>query len=185
MAVTKIEQIQHWLNENNLTMAQVEAMWKECVEVNSKCKALEQAGRSWKQLPMEQIRKIPTLKEETLRKRAEKQGRLSIPRPLEEEFKQPERSYEEEILYKIDNKIPFSDRELSELRDYEISRTVGDNRRWSRSVESILEINGRHFCLDWEEGLTECQENDFYEQPYEVQKHEYEKVIKVTEWLRM
>lgn len=32
-------------------------------------------------------------------------------------------------------------------------------------------------------GLTECQENDFEDQPVEVRKHTYEKIIEVTEWI--
>ena len=32
-------------------------------------------------------------------------------------------------------------------------------------------------------GLTECQENEFEDQPVEVRKHTYEKTIEVTEWI--
>lgn len=67
--------------------------------------------------------------------------------------------------------------------NYEIDRENGENRRWSRTVTSIVEIGGKTYSIDWEEGLTECQENNFYDQPIEVEKHEYEKTIKVTEWL--
>ena len=67
--------------------------------------------------------------------------------------------------------------------NYEIDRENGENRRWSRTVTSIVEIGGKTYSIDWEEGLTECQENSFYDQPIEVEKHEYEKTIKVTEWL--
>lgn len=67
--------------------------------------------------------------------------------------------------------------------NYEIDRENGENRRWSRTVTSIVEIGGKTYSIDWEEGLTECQENRFYDQPIEVRKHEYEKTIKVTEWL--
>lgn len=67
--------------------------------------------------------------------------------------------------------------------NYEIDRENGENRRWSRTVTSIVEIGGKTYSIDWEEGLTECQENSFYDQPIEVRKHEYEKTIKVTEWL--
>jgi hypothetical protein len=37
--------------------------------------------------------------------------------------------------------------------------------------------------VEWEEGLTENQENEFYNQPYEVEKKTYEKTITVTEWV--
>lgn len=92
--------------------------------------------------------------------------------------------WEEEILEKIDNGEALSERELKELvfDGYEIERHEGENRRWTRTVESIVELCGRTFSISWEEGLTECQENGFYEQPVEVECHEYEKTITVKEW---
>ena len=47
---------------------------------------------------------------------------------------------------------------------------------------TVVELCGRTFGINWFSGLTECQENEFNEQPYEVEKHEYEKVITVKEW---
>ena len=64
----------------------------------------------------------------------------------------------------------------------EVDRIYGENRRWTRSVRSIFEVEGRFIALDWEEGLTEQQDDVFYDQPIEVEKHEYEKTIIVTEW---
>ena len=89
---------------------------------------------------------------------------------------------EKKILTKIDSGEKLSEKELKFLVEYEIERHAGENRRWTRSIESIVEIGGRHFSVDWEEGLTECQENEFYEQPVEVEMHEYEKTITVREW---
>lgn len=68
--------------------------------------------------------------------------------------------------------------------EFDIERIVGDNRRWQREVRSICELGDRAFAVDWQEGLTECQENEFWEQPYEVVKKEHEETIKVTEWVK-
>lgn len=96
--------------------------------------------------------------------------------------------YEEEspkdpLLTKIDNGEELTEKELSDLVcNYETQRTYSDNRRWTRSVQSIVEIEGRHFFIGWEEGLTEMQENEFSNQPIEVQCREYQKTITVKEW---
>jgi hypothetical protein len=97
-----------------------------------------------------------------------------------------EEHYEEIILNKIDSGEKLNESELSSLvwEFEEIEREYGDNRRWSRSVTSIVKINNRYFCIEWENGLTENQPNEFYDQPYEVEKKTYEKTIVVTEWIR-
>lgn len=90
--------------------------------------------------------------------------------------------WEKEILNKIDNDEKLTESELSELTCDDIEREYGDNRRWSRSVESICKIGDRYFSITWEQGLTECQEDEYYSQPVEVKKVTYEKTITVTEW---
>ncbi len=91
--------------------------------------------------------------------------------------------FEKECIKKIDSGEPLKEDELRDLAFYyEVDKTVGENRRWCREVRSIIELCNRYFCIVWDEGLTEMQENGFYNQPYEVEKHTYEKVITVTEW---
>jgi len=89
-----------------------------------------------------------------------------------------------EIIRKLENKEKLTEKELIQLLDYEVDITEGENRRWSRTNESILEINSKFYCLVWEEGLTESQPNEFYEQPWEVGKKEYDKMIHVVEWVK-
>ena len=92
--------------------------------------------------------------------------------------------YKEILIYKIDNNMKLYNDELYDLLEFELCnyREYGDNNRWDRCVSSICELDNRYFKLNWFEGLTEMQENSFYEQPYEVEKVEYEKTITVTEW---
>lgn len=91
--------------------------------------------------------------------------------------------YEEELLKKLDSKERLTESEIIEVLEYEVESEYGDNRRWSRSVATISQIGDRYFSTNWEEGLTESQENEYYEQPVEVQKKTYEKTITVTEWV--
>jgi hypothetical protein len=91
--------------------------------------------------------------------------------------------YEQELLNKIDSEEPLSRSELCELREYKIEQSYGDNMRWYREVETICEIGDRYFCLNWYQGLTEMQDDEFDYQPFEVKKHTYEKTITVTEWV--
>lgn len=95
-----------------------------------------------------------------------------------------EEYYEEYIIDKIDTGQKLTELELSNMlwSLNKVSETEGDEGRWTRSMQTIFEINGRYFALDWDRGLTECQENEFWNQPYEVEKKEYTKTITVTEW---
>lgn len=93
--------------------------------------------------------------------------------------------YEKDLLSKIDSGENLTERELKMLAlEFDIERIEGDNRRWQREVRSISQLGDRTFAVDWQEGLTECQENEFYNQPIEVIKNEYEKTVKVTEWVK-
>ena len=49
-------------------------------------------------------------------------------------------------------------------------------------MTTIFKVANRFFAIDWEQGLTECQENFYNEQPYEVEPHD--KVITITEWVK-
>lgn len=90
--------------------------------------------------------------------------------------------YEKVLLEKIDNNEKLSESEIRELVCNSIEDQYGDNNRWTRGVESIVQIGNRFFSICWEEGLTEYQENEYYSQPVEVEKVTYEKTITVTEW---
>jgi len=73
-----------------------------------------------------------------------------------------------EIIQKLNDGTNLSESELNELVYYSVKNIEGEDRRWSRSVTSILDIDGETYILNWERGLTEYQENQFYEQPVKV-----------------
>ena len=92
---------------------------------------------------------------------------------------------EEDVIIAVNKGIGLDEKELFNLvLDYGIETKYGENRRWTRSAYTIVELCHKYFRIDWEEGLTEGQENEFYCQPYEVEKHEYEKTITVKEWVK-
>ena len=88
-------------------------------------------------------------------------------------------NFEEKVL----NGEELSNEELSYLiHEYEVETEFGQHRRWSRDATTISEVQGRFFMTSWENGLTENQESEYYDQPTEVKKVTTEKTITVTEW---
>ena len=92
---------------------------------------------------------------------------------------------EQEIIDKIKNKEKFTEREIRNLLwDFEqVWQEEGENRRWTRSVSTVVKVGEYFIMINWEEGLTECQENEFWKQPYFVKQHKYTKTIEVEEWV--
>ena len=92
--------------------------------------------------------------------------------------------WELEVLRKVDNKEKLDESEISDLVScYEVDVKYSDNRRWSRSATTIVELGDRYFKIEWENGLTENQPNEFCKQPIEVELKEYPKTIIVKEWV--
>ena len=188
MATTK--EINKFLKESGYTYEDMQKFWNDCINTNTTVKLLSNSGINWNDMNISVIRKLPTQKERDIEyiKSKEEENKLKEEKEVKE--KEEEEYYinhfEEIIVNKIDNKEKLTRDELSEIIfSYEVDSEYGDNRRWSRTVSTVVELCGRFFMVDWEEGLTESQENEYYNQPYEVKKHTYEKTITVTEWLKV
>ena len=178
------------LKELGYTWEQMQAFWDECIEINWKVGIIAKSGKNWNDLTIGQICTLPSLKETTLRQQKEKEEEETR-KLLEEQKKKDDEKYywehfDEIMVEKIEKGEALTEKELKTLvfECNEIEREEGENRRWSRSVESIIELCGRYFAVVWEEGLTEYQDNEFYDQPYEVEEKTYEKKITVTEWVK-
>lgn len=91
---------------------------------------------------------------------------------------------EQEIIDKLKNKEKFSKSEIKEiLWDFEqVWEEEGVDHRWSRDISTVVKIGEYFVRIDWQKGLTECQENEFWNQPYLVKQHKYTKTIEVEEW---
>lgn len=92
---------------------------------------------------------------------------------------------EETYITKIENHIPLTEEGLRTLVFfYSTEKEYGETHRWHREVTSIVKLGNRYFAVKWYQGLTEMQENEFFDQPYEVELKEYEKTITVKEWVK-
>ena len=92
--------------------------------------------------------------------------------------------FETDLLAKIDAGEPLTERELGIITlDFEIETIEHGTGRWHTYVETICELCDRTFSVKWNRGLTERQENEYYNQPVEVRKNTYVKPVVVTEWI--
>lgn len=174
------------LKKLGYTEADMQNFWDECKDINHKIKLLDNAGLNWTDLTVHQIEQLPTLKETTLKQLAEKEEREKAEAQAKMSADEAERYYwehfEEVMLGKIDKGETLTVEELRELVfEYEHETTnVGDKLRWTQPKRTIVKLDDRYFRINWQEALTEMQENEFDNQPVEVEQ--YEKVIVVKEW---
>lgn len=185
------KEIKPWLKENGYTWDDMDRFWEELIQTNPKVSQLAKSGVTWDQMNMSVITSIPTQKQRDEEQKIKKEEEERLKAEAEQKAKEEEDYYwehfEEIMIRKIDAGERLTEQEIRMIvfETNEIERNKGENRRWSRSVKSIVEMCSRYFCVDWEEGLTEYQENEFYNQPYEVKKNTYEKTITVTEWKKV
>ena len=177
-----------WMKEAGYTESQLDAFWNDNIETNAIIRNLNTHGMTWRDMNLSCVQQLPTQKERDLKALAEKAEKERAEKEAEEKKRQEEQYYaehfEEIMLSKIDQNDKLTRKELSDLVfGYDVETEHGDNRRWTRTNTTIVKLLDRYFSIDWEEGLTECQENEFYNQPIEVKKRTYEKTITVTEWI--
>lgn len=91
----------------------------------------------------------------------------------------------DETVAKLKSGAILSEGELKTLvyDGVEVDEIEGDSGRWHRSVQTIIDIDGELWEIDWDRGLTEYQENEFYNQPHRVVKRE--KQIIITEYVAL
>ena len=70
---------------------------------------------------------------------------------------------EEYFIFLLENEIPFDKEDFCEMIDrFEFQRVVGELCRWTRIIHSICKIKNKYYDINWEQGLTEHQE-DLYD----------------------
>jgi len=68
--------------------------------------------------------------------------------------------------------------------DFEMIKQIeGDKGRWTQAMETIFKLDGKLYSIGWYSGLTEGQEDEFYEDPIPVKK--VEKTMVVAEYVRL
>lgn len=94
-----------------------------------------------------------------------------------------------EIIQKILDGQKLEEDELQEavyeFDAYQFETIAGGDSRWSRYMTTILKIEDRYFRVNWDEGLTEYQEDSFFDQFEEVVLTQTEKTIIVNTYTKI
>ena len=189
MKMASKKEIKELLKKLNVTEKDMDNFWNELYDTNFTIRNMTDNGKTWRNLNAYTISELPTQKEKDLavaeekRIKAEEAERERLRKEADKKYYAEH--FDEVMLSKIDNGEELTRREIRELTWKAFDCEEGENRRWTRTVTSYVELCGRTFSVDWEEGLTEYQENEFYDQPYEVELKTYEKTIVVKEWMRV
>lgn len=64
-----------------------------------------------------------------------------------------------------------------------VDQIDGSSGRWLQSMKTVFKYNGEYWAIDWLAGLTECQENEYLNDPYRVEPKE--RVVTVVDWVRV
>ncbi|OFW61785.1 MAG: hypothetical protein A2Z35_06010 [Actinobacteria bacterium RBG_19FT_COMBO_36_27] len=88
------------------------------------------------------------------------------------------------IIDKIKNGVELTSDEVEKtIWSFDQVKTiVGESRRWSQSCEVILKIDGKLYSVEYDKGLTENQENEYFPQ-IAVEVEEIEETIKVKKFI--
>ena len=88
-----------------------------------------------------------------------------------------------DIINKLKNGEELSEKEIKKLVDEGdfVDEIKGNDHRWQKEIQTIIDVDGQLYAVDWLMGLTECQENEFFNQPYKVKYVEKQVTIKSYE----
>ena len=175
-----------WMKEAGYTIADMDRFWAENYGTTPVVTNLTDHGMSWRDMNLCVVQKLPTQKErdaEAAKKKEEEQRAAEEAARKEEEAKKYYwEHFEELMLKKIEAKEKLTEEELRELvTEYDEETMYGDDHRWTREACTIVKLCDRYFGIDWMKALTEMQEDEFYEQPYEVKQ--VERVVVTKEWV--
>lgn len=183
--------IKVFLKEVKLTEADIDRMWAEAAPGNKLISSLIKQNIDWRGMNMSVIKSIPHEKENQIKRAERKQARMKIieeEQKLAAEYKLKQDKIEslnnEDLLIERCLNRNLIEKELKEIVFEDSIATVvetldGDERRWVKGMETIIQIKDRYFSICWDNGLTECQDDYFHSQPTEVIREE-EKVITQT-----
>lgn len=58
-----------------------------------------------------------------------------------------------------------------EVGEY-VEEIEGCDHRWTREMQTIFKIGEQYYAIDWMSGLTEMQDNEYWDDPYKVERKE-------------
>lgn len=90
----------------------------------------------------------------------------------------------EEIYKKLQNKERLSEEEIESLvwDSEQVYEEAGEDGRWTRRMFTVVKAENKFYGICWEKGLTESQENSYYDQPVEVACENKTEVVKKEIW---
>lgn len=90
-------------------------------------------------------------------------------------------SWEERMAEKLKSGVKLEEHEIAELASMDsVYEEEGDEGRWDRQMTTVVKLFDDCYAIDWSRGLTESQENSFYEQPYLVEVEVKDVIVKKT-----
>lgn len=175
-----------WMKKSGYTVADMDRFWSENYGTNPVVTNLTDHGFTWRDMNLCVVEKLPTQKERDAeaKRQKEEEQRLAeeAARKKEEAKKYYWDHFEELMLKKIESGEKLTEQELRELvTEYDEETEYGNDHRWTREAFTVVKLSDRYFGINWMKALTEMQDDEFCEQPYEVQQ--IEKTIVVKEWV--
>ncbi len=93
----------------------------------------------------------------------------------------------DELFEKVDKGIDLNEKELGWFVDEAdiVDEIEWGEGTWREQIETIVNHEDKFYSVMWERGLTEDTESEYPNQPKEVKKHTYEKMVTFTEWVKL
>lgn len=184
------KEVNAYLKESGYTAKDMENFYNELIPINWKIRMLSSNGKKWNDLPIHLIRELPTQKEHDLKaikeKELEEEQKRIAEQKAREEAEYYENNFERIMADKIERKENLTEKELQTLVwDYQIDIQEEDSGRWTKHMRAIVELCGNLYAINYEQGLTECQENEYPYQPVKVKRVELTKTITVIEYVEV
>lgn len=91
---------------------------------------------------------------------------------------------EDTLMNKIKAGEDLSEEELKYIIYEEVNyvdQIEGDRHRWTQEMDTIIQIGDKFYDIPWRQALTELQEDEFWEQPCEVERSEH--MVPVVDWI--
>lgn len=176
----EIETLVAQMGETESTM---DKYWQELIPIHRVVEAMHNSGMTWRDLSLSEIEKLPQRKADVLRHndmklfQEEKDKQDKLDEKVKKQYYQD--NFEALMVAKMENNEFLDESEIRDLLEYEIHIDEGENNRWTQDITSILELTSFSgetalYCVYWERGLTEYQENTYMEQPFKVKRVERE-----------
>lgn len=90
----------------------------------------------------------------------------------------------EEIYTKLQNNEKLSEKEIESLLwdGEQVYEEAGEDHRWQKEMFTVVKVKNKFYGICWMKGLTECQEHEYCEQPFEVGCESKTEVVKKEIW---